>query len=850
MKKMMVDEDQLMKLKHKRKTDESAVASVAVKLKLRECLLNKSRLEAQISTESTSGSSQWSSIHHSSLENHSPPTTSKWSPPLNLLNQLDDEYPLRKTVSEPSLKIKTCKMSLRQRVMQRNSQLMRRRELYRRKAMVNCAHMAFDHDSSPNSPSLFDSHGSSIDESKVPIPMDTARLAENYISKVRSAGIRMTDPLSSCHYGSLPQVRDVHLTSLPYPALPILSQDIINSFNNNININANNNNNNIGINNNNKFHNINNNNNNNKDDNNTATNFTNNSNNDFFPYKNNNLVTGSSCDVRNNIPPSPSSLIYPPPIFNPRIDPETYLQVIMLARSSLPRTRSEPIPLPVQLLLQQHMFKKQEVKDPTKYLLKQKLLQQAGVKKHMENLDESIENHLLLNQNHQTYGEDTEDDVMILEEEEGMVVPKGREDGGAHDSSSSISSLMTSQHLDFSSLLNSSDPSSSTGLVFEENMLKHTCLCGNNNNHPENPHRIVAILQHFQQLQLINKCKVIKARKAMCEELQSCHSEAYVSMYAGNPRTRDASLNETFESRLCKMACGGVGVDTDTVWNHEHTAVAARLAAGGVIELSHRVATGEVRNGFAVVRPPGHHAEDTLAMGFCYFNSIGVAVKQLLDKTPTSKILIVDWDVHHGNSTQQIFYADPRVLYISLHRYDNGNFFPGTGDPREIGIHRGEGFNVNISFSDAPMSDADYLAAFRSIVMPISREFCPEIVMVSAGFDASLGHPAPLGGYSLSPACFGHMTRELMSLCEERVVLVLEGGYELAPLSLCASQCLKALLHLPMDEISSGEMNKLPCQQAIHALQTTFSYQAPYWPCLHTCMPSISLSQQQFLTSP
>ncbi|XP_075349061.1 histone deacetylase 9 isoform X11 [Mycteria americana] len=164
------------------------------------------------------------------------------------------------------------------------------------------------------------------------------------------------------------------------------------------------------------------------------------------------------------------------------------------------------------------------------------------------------------------------------------------------------------------------------------------------------------------------------------------------------------------------LPCGGLGVDSDTVWNELHSAGAARMAVGCVIELAARVASRELKNGFAVVRPPGHHAEESTAMGFCFFNSIAITAKYLRDKLNIGKILIVDLDVHHGNGTQQAFYADPSILYVSLHRYDEGNFFPGSGAPNEVGSGPGEGYNINIAWTgglDPPMGDVEYLTAFR-----------------------------------------------------------------------------------------------------------------------------------------
>jgi len=179
------------------------------------------------------------------------------------------------------------------------------------------------------------------------------------------------------------------------------------------------------------------------------------------------------------------------------------------------------------------------------------------------------------------------------------------------------------------------------------------------------------------------------------------------------------------------------------------------------------------------VRPPGSHAEYEQAMGFCFFNSLAIATKHLQTKLNLKRILIVDWDVHHGNGVQQAFFDDPSVLYISLHRHDEGNFFPGTGSLDDVGIGAGVGYTVNIPFTgtlNPPMGDAEYLAAFRSIVMPISRQFDPEIVLVACGFDSAIGHPPPLGGYRVSPACFGYMTQQLLTLAEGRVVMALEGG--------------------------------------------------------------------------
>uniref|UniRef100_A0A672FSA3 Histone deacetylase n=1 Tax=Salarias fasciatus TaxID=181472 RepID=A0A672FSA3_SALFA len=333
------------------------------------------------------------------------------------------------------------------------------------------------------------------------------------------------------------------------------------------------------------------------------------------------------------------------------------------------------------------------------------------------------------------------------------------------------------------------------GLVYDSLMQKHQCMCGNTTSHPEHAGRIQSIWSRLQETGLRAHCECIRGRKASLEELQTVHSEAHVLLYGTNPLRQklDCSVNPMF----VRLPCGGIGVDSDTIWNEVHSSSAARLAVGSVVELVFKVASGELKNGFAVVRPPGHHAEESTPMGFCYFNSVAIAAKLLQQRLNVSKILIVDWDVHHGNGTQQAFYADPSVLYLSLHRYDDGNFFPGSGAPDEVGSGAGVGFNVNMAFTgglEPPMGDAEYLAAFRTVVMPIANEFAPDMVLVSSGFDAVDGHAPPLGGYKLTAKCFGYLTRQLMALAGGRLVLALEGGHDLTAICDASEACISALL--------------------------------------------------------
>ncbi|KAK7793181.1 hypothetical protein R5R35_012827 [Gryllus longicercus] len=383
-----------------------------------------------------------------------------------------------------------------------------------------------------------------------------------------------------------------------------------------------------------------------------------------------------------------------------------------------------------------------------------------------------------------------------------------------------------------------------TGLAFDSLMLKHACICGDNSSHPEHGGRLQSVWARLVETGLVTRCERVRSRKATLEELQSCHSEAYALLFGTNPLNRQKLAHLPLKS-FVRLPCGGIGVDSDTTWNDLHTAPAARMAVGCVVELALKAATGEIKNGFAVVRPPGHHAEQSQAMGFCFFNSVAIAARQLQQRLDVQRILIVDWDVHHGNGTQQMFYDDPRVLYLSIHRHDDGNFFPGTGGPMECGAGDGLGTNVNVAWSGGlapPIGDAEYLAAFRTIVMPIGKEFAPDIVLVSAGFDAAAGHAAPLGGYKVSPACFGHMTQQLLQLADGKVILSLEGGYDLPSICDSAQECVRALLGDDPSPLREEELCRPPCQNAIDTLQKTIAIQLHHWPCIKRTAHMVMMS--------
>uniref|UniRef100_A0A4W5PQE7 Histone deacetylase n=1 Tax=Hucho hucho TaxID=62062 RepID=A0A4W5PQE7_9TELE len=395
-------------------------------------------------------------------------------------------------------------------------------------------------------------------------------------------------------------------------------------------------------------------------------------------------------------------------------------------------------------------------------------------------------------------------------------------------------SLPPSLFLSLPLSLSASPIISFSGLVYDTFMLKHQCMCGNTHIHPEHAGRIQSVWSRLQETGLLGRCERIRGRKATLDEIQTVHSEYHTLLYGTSPLNRQKLdskklLGPISQKMYAVLPCGGIGVDSDTVWNEMHSSGAVRMAVGCVIELAFKVAAGELKNGFAVVRPPGHHAEESTAMGFCFFNSVAITAKLLQQKLGVSKILIVDWDIHHGNGTQQAFYNDPNVLYISMHRYDDGNFFPGSGAPEEVGVGPGVGFNTNIAWTggvEPPMGDVEYLTAFRTVVMPIANEFSPDVVLVSAGFDAVEGHQSPLGGYNVTAKCFGHLTKQLMKLAGGRVVLALEGGHDLTAICDASESCVAALLGDEFDPLPQAVLQQKPCPKAAASLERVIEIQS------------------------
>ena len=278
--------------------------------------------------------------------------------------------------------------------------------------------------------------------------------------------------------------------------------------------------------------------------------------------------------------------------------------------------------------------------------------------------------------------------------------------------------------------------------------------------HFERPARHAAVVAKFFKEGLEGRCERVPARLATDDELLLCHSQSHLDAVES---TFDASKDEAVQG------------EGDIYWT-THTARCARTAAGSAAAVAAAVAAGSIHRGFAVVRPPGHHAECARAMGFCFYNNAAIAARVALRQPGVERVLVLDWDVHHGNGIQDVLYDDPKVMYASLHRHGNG-FYPGTGDIDECGIREGVGYNVNIPWAEKGLGDADYLAAFDLVIDPIARAFNPDVVVVAAGFDAAEGDP--LGGMKVSDQGYALMTERLLAHAKGRCVCALEGGYGL-----------------------------------------------------------------------
>lgn len=315
-----------------------------------------------------------------------------------------------------------------------------------------------------------------------------------------------------------------------------------------------------------------------------------------------------------------------------------------------------------------------------------------------------------------------------------------------------------------------------TAIAFSPIFTKHDPGKG----HPDSPRRARVIAKEVERLKQKSNCRLqfIYPEKASIENVELVHAKEYIQLV-------DA---------VCK-AGGGILDSQDTVAS-ANSFEAALYAVGATLKAVNLVMEKKFENAFALVRPPGHHAERFRALGFCIFNNIAIAAQYLIEEFRLDRVLVLDVDAHHGNGTQKKFYETDRVLYVSLH--EDPTDFPGTGFIGEIGKGKGLGYNVNIPFPYGT-GDRTYLRALREIVVPIVCQYEPEFMLVSAGFDVHRSDP--VGNFSLSVLCIQQVYEAIVSLasktCKKRLACVLEGGYNLNTIGQLAAMAISTMSETP-----------------------------------------------------
>jgi acetoin utilization deacetylase AcuC-like enzyme len=314
---------------------------------------------------------------------------------------------------------------------------------------------------------------------------------------------------------------------------------------------------------------------------------------------------------------------------------------------------------------------------------------------------------------------------------------------------------------------------STTALIYHPKYLEHDTGSG----HPESRYRLEAMMKAVKESGLLNKENSIRL-------FQPSVGNAEESILRVHPRSHIEFVKQ--------ISASSTYADPDTPASPE-TYEAAILAAAGILLAGEKVLSGEAKNAYAMVRPPGHHAGSTSARGFCFFNNIAILAEQLHQEKGLNRILILDCDCHHGNGTQEMFYDKQYVLYVSFHQ-DGRTLYPGTGFQDEVGIGQGEGYTVNVPLP--PLTDHEYyLKAVREIGVPIAKQYKPQVILVSNGFDAH--HLDPISSLQLTAGTYGEITRTAMKLanelCQDKLIVTLEGGYSLEALPRCILSVLSQL---------------------------------------------------------
>ncbi|KAJ2670559.1 Histone deacetylase hda1 [Coemansia spiralis] len=314
-------------------------------------------------------------------------------------------------------------------------------------------------------------------------------------------------------------------------------------------------------------------------------------------------------------------------------------------------------------------------------------------------------------------------------------------------------------------------------------MRYHLDLEDSNDPHPEDPRRIYWIYELLGRADCLKLMHQVKITPIKDSQIMRVHTKKYMEFLKETEIMEKTTLVESQQN-------------FDSVFLCSESNYCARLSAGGLLSLCAEVAEGRLESGIAIIRPPGHRACSKEPMGFCLLNNIAIAVQDLQERKLTRRVMIVDWDVHHGNGIQEAFYNDNCVLYCSLHRYGNGELYPSlsASNMGMVGSGAGKWFNINVPWASGGMGDGDYMYAFKKLVIPVAREFRPDMIIVASGFDAA--NCDPVGECNVSPACYACMTSMLNSVASGKLVLSLEGGYNLDAVANSALACVKALLNI------------------------------------------------------
>nr|XP_020480994.1 histone deacetylase 10 [Monopterus albus] len=367
-----------------------------------------------------------------------------------------------------------------------------------------------------------------------------------------------------------------------------------------------------------------------------------------------------------------------------------------------------------------------------------------------------------------------------------------------------------------------------TALIYDEEMTNYKLLWVDPACKIEVPERLTVSYEALVESGLADRCMSIPVREATDADILLVHSEDYLDAVKTTPYK---TLEELKEFTL----------QFGDVYFHPNIYHCAKLAAGAALQLVDSVLTGKMRNGMALVRPPGHHSMCSAASGFCVFNNVAIAAKYAKQKYGVKRVLIVDWDIHHGQGVQYCFEDDPSVLYFSWHRYEHQKYWPHLreSDFDIVGKEKGAGFNINVPWNKVGMQNSDYLSVFFHILLPVAYEFSPDLVLVCAGFDSGIGDPE--GKMCATPDIFAHLTHLLMNLAGGKVCAVLEGGYNLTSLAQSVCQTVQTLLGDPVPRPSNLDG---PCKSALESLHCVRSAHRRYWSSIRHAadLPSCEIS--------